>query len=332
LYSRFWTKVMRDLGLVKLDEPFARLLTQGMVLNEIFYRKPASGRITYYNPAEVEIEVDAGGKRTGATLRADGGAVESGGIGTMSKSKNNGVDPQSLIDEYGADTARLFMMFASSPEDTLLWNDAGVEGASRFLKRLWSYAHENHALILAHQHASVDGSGLAEDLKRPRREIHSALKQAQLDFARFQFNTVVSAAMKMLNSLESLRSAQAAAGAAPHPAAPPIAAEGMSILLRLLAPITPHVSHALWRELGYGEDVMTATWPEFDPQALVQDEIELVLQVNGKLRGNMRVAKDADRAAIEELAIKNANVQKHIGGQPVKKVVVVPGRLVNVVV
>ena len=267
-----------------------------MVLNEIFYRKPDAGRITYYNPAEVEIEVDANGKRTGAKLRADGGPVESGGIGTMSKSKNNGVDPQSLIDEYGADTARLFMMFASSPEDTLLWNDAGVEGASRFLKRLWSYAHENHGLIAAHRQTSVDMSQLPDELKRSRREIHLALKQAQADFARFQFNTVVSAAMKILNALDGVHSAQVAPNATLQPAASAIAAEGMSILLRLLAPITPHISHALWRELGYGADIIAAAWPEFDPQALVQDEIELVLQVNGKLRGNMRVAKNADRA------------------------------------
>ncbi|MEO8440970.1 MAG: class I tRNA ligase family protein, partial [Betaproteobacteria bacterium] len=313
LYSRFWTKAMRDLNLVKLDEPFARLLTQGMVLNEIFYRKPDTGRITYYNPAEVEIAVDAGGKRTGATLKSDGGTVESGGIGTMSKSKNNGVDPQSLIEEYGADTARLFTMFASSPEDTLLWNDAGVEGASRFLKRLWAYGAAFN---------SGDGATVEPGLQKSTRfEIHSVLKQANHDMARHQFNTVASAAMKILNALERM-----------HGAKDPIAKEGLSILLRLLYPITPHISHQMWRDLGFGTDILNEAWPEVDESALVQDEIELVLQVNGKLRGNMRVAKDADRAQIEELAMQNANVQKHIGGQPVKKVVVVPGRLVNVVV
>jgi leucyl-tRNA synthetase len=323
---------MRDLGLVKLDEPFAKLLTQGMVLNEIFFRKPAAGRLTYYNPGDVEIAVDANGKRIGATLKSDGAPVESGGIGTMSKSKNNGVDPQSLIEEYGADTARLFMMFASSPEDTLLWNDAGVEGASRFLKRLWTYAHDNDAAITAAHGASIDWSKAPENLKRSRREIHSALKQAVFDFARFQFNTVVSAAMKILNALEGVPRTAGETGANTAPVARAIAAEGFSILLRLLAPITPHVSHALWRELGYGDDVLAAAWPEPDALALVADEIELVLQVNGKLRGNMRVAKDADRAQIEALAMQNANVQKHIVGQAVKKVVVVPGRLVNVVV
>ncbi|MCE9639324.1 MAG: leucine--tRNA ligase, partial [Betaproteobacteria bacterium] len=313
LYSRFWTKVMRDLGLAKLDEPFARLLTQGMVLNEIFLRKPDAGRVTYYNPAEVEIKVDANGKRTGATLKADGQPVESDGIGTMSKSKNNGVDPQSLIDEYGADTARLFMMFASAPEDTLLWKDDGVEGASRFLKRLWSYGVR-----------FSEGGGAAstpEAQKAARLEIHSVLKQANHDFARHQFNTVASAAMKILNALDRLPGVS-----------DPVAKEGISILLRLLYPITPHIAHQLWRDLGFGPDILDGKWPEVAADALIEDEIELVLQVNGKLRGNMRVAKDADRALIEKLAMQNANVQKHIAGQPVKKVVVVPGRLVNVVV
>ena len=313
LYSRFWTKVMRDLGLAKLDEPFARLLTQGMVLNEVFLRKSDAGRATYYNPAEVEITVDASGKRIGATLKADGQPVESDGIGTMSKSKNNGVDPQSLIDEYGADTARLFMMFASAPEDTLLWKDDGVEGASRFLKRLWSYGVR-----------FSEGGGpavLPELQKATRFEIHSVLKQANHDFARHQFNTVASAAMKILNALDRLPGVS-----------DPVAKEGISILLRLLYPITPHIAHQLWRDLGFGTDILEAKWPEVAADALIEDEIELVLQVNGKLRGNMRVAKDADRALIEKLAMQNANVQKHINGQPVKKVVVVPGRLVNVVV
>jgi leucyl-tRNA synthetase len=324
LYSRFWTKVMRDLGLVKLDEPFAKLLTQGMVLNEIYFRKPTipptgatgaagGGRIVYYNPAEVEVSTDANGKRSGVTLIADGQPVESGGIGTMSKSKNNGVDPQSLIEEYGADTARLFMMFASPPEDTLVWNDAGVEGASRFLKRLWNYGVK-----------FKDGGGptIAAGLQKASRfEIHSVLKQANHDFAKHQFNTVASAAMKMLNALERMEGVQN-----------DVASEGLSILLRLLAPITPHITHTLWRELGFGEDILAAPWPEPDASALEADDIELVVQVNGKLRGNMRIAKSADRAEIEKLAMQNPNVQKHIAGQPVKKIVVVPGRLVNVVV
>jgi leucyl-tRNA synthetase len=312
LYSRFWTKVMRDLGLVKLDEPFTNLLTQGMVLNEIFFRKSANGRITYYNPADVEISMDDKGQRTGAKLQADGLPVESGGMGTMSKSKNNGVDPQALIEEYGADTARLFVMFASPPEQTLEWSDTGVEGAARFLRRLWNYSveFENGAIT----------AGLQLQ-KATRFEIHSVLKQANYDMAKHQFNTVASAAMKILNALDRMRGVK-----------DDVAKEGLSILLRLLYPITPHISHQLWRELGYGEDILDAPWPAVDEAALEQDEIELVLQVNGKLRGNMRVPREAARETIEKMALTHPSVQKYVNGQPIKKVVVVPGRLVNVVV
>ncbi len=349
LYSRFWTKVMRDLGLVTLDEPFANLLTQGMVLNEIFFRKPAippagatgaagGGRIVYYNPTEVDITVDASGKRTGVTLRADGQPVESGGIGTMSKSKNNGVDPQSLIEEYGADTARLFMMFASPPEQTLDWSDSGVEGASRFLKRLWSYAYDQQGDIAQVLQGKADGVLVADGWKPGvaahadfRREIHSVLKQADFDFAKFQFNTVVSAAMKILNAATAF-AATKAAGDTERAEQRLLITEATGILLRILAPITPHITHALWQGLGYGKDILAAPWPQADAAALDTDEIELVVQVNGKLRGSLRVAKSADRAEIEKLALANAGVQKHIAGQTVKKVVVVPGRLINVVV
>ncbi len=313
LYSRFWTKVMRDLGLVKLDEPFTNLLTQGMVLNEIFFRKSANGRITYYNPADVEISMDDKGQRTGAKLKADGLPVESGGMGTMSKSKNNGVDPQALIEEYGADTARLFVMFASPPEQTLEWSDTGVEGAARFLRRLWSYGV---------RFKNGGGPAIAAGLQKATRfEIHSVLKQANYDMAKHQFNTVASAAMKILNALDRM-----------HGVEDDVAKEGLGILLRLLYPITPHISHQLWRELGYGEDILDAPWPAVDEAALEQDEIELVLQVNGKLRGNMRVPREAAREAIEKMALTHPSVQKYVNGQPIKKVVVVPGRLVNVVV
>ena len=316
LYSRFWTKAMRDLGLIKLDEPFKNLLTQGMVLNEIFFRTRPGGRLTYYNPADVDIKVDERGQRVSATLKADGLTVESSGTSTMSKSKNNGVDPQSLIEEYGADTARLFMMFASPPEQTLEWSDSGVEGASRFLKRLWSYGV---------RFKNGGGPTIAAGLQKATRfEIHSVLKQANHDMAKHQFNTVASAGMKILNALERLVGVN-----------DEVVKEGLWILLRLLYPITPHISHKLWMELGFEQqwgEILSAGWPEVKETALIQDEIELVLQVNGKLRGNMRVAKDADRAQIEQLAMQNPNVKKHVKGQPIKKVVVVPGRLVNVVV
>ena len=324
LYSRFWTKVMRDLGLVTFDEPFSRLLTQGMVLNEIFYRKPESGRISYYNPADVELKFDEKGNRKGAVLKADGAPVESGGIGTMSKSKNNGVDPQHLIEQYGADTARFFMMFASPPEQTLEWSDSGVEGSYRFLKRLWAFAATwGDAVRTAPEVPAQLDSALAA----VRREVHLNLKQANYDFHKFQFNTVASAAMKMLNALE-----RAPKGADSLPA---LMREGLSVLLRLLAPVTPHVCHHLWRELGYEArhgDILQAPWPEPLEAALAQDEVELVLQVNGKLRGAIRVPAGASKEQIEQIALASEVARKHMEGRPAKKVVVVPGRLVNIVV
>jgi leucyl-tRNA synthetase len=315
LYSRFWTKVMRDLGLVKFDEPFARLLTQGMVLNEIYFRKTGAGRLTYYNPLDVEAKADGT-----AVLKSDGKPVESGGMGTMSKSKNNGVDPQDLIDHYGADIARFFMMFASPPEDTLVWSDAGVEGSARFLRRLWTFAWEFGKNSAA---ATAMPASLPQELAAVRREVHSVLKQATYDIGRHQFNTVASAAMKILNALE--RAPEGTGRDA-------VLREGLGILLRLLSPMTPHVTHHLWRELKFGEDVLAAAWPEPDAAALVEDEVELVVQVNGKKRGDVRVPKDADRKAIEALVLADPAVQKHVGGQAIKKVVVVPGRLVNLVV
>ncbi len=327
LYSRFWTRVMRDLGLVRLDEPFANLLTQGMVLNEIFFRRTDGGRIAYFNPADVDAQVDDKGQRIGAVLRADGAAVEAGGMGTMSKSKNNGVDPQALIDEYGADTARFFMMFTSPPEQTLAWSDAGVEGASRYLKKLWAFAREFDETMRPLLAIEGDRAGAAADsaLAACRREVHLNLKQASYDLERHQFNTVASACMKMLNALDRAPRADSLARAQ-------LVAEGLSILLRVQSPITPHICHGLWRELGYAGDILDAGWPAVDETALVQDEIDLVLQVNGKLRGNIRVARDADRAVIERTALGDPGAQRFIAGQPIKRVVIVPGRLVNVVV
>lgn len=327
LYSRFWTRVMRDLGLVKFAEPFTRLLTQGMVLNEVFSRKSEAGRITYYNPQDVEVVVDDQGRRVGAMLSEDGKPVDSGGIRTMSKSKNNGVDPQVMIEKYGADTARFFMMFASPPEDTLAWNDDGVEGAYRFLRRLWKYAAENRNAIGAEGTGSMERGPRNDDaLLAARRELHLLLKQANFDYQRMQFNTVASAAMKMLNMLES----SAVMGVAQKSRAN-LQREAMSILLRVLFPIVPHISHTLWVELGFAGELQDAHWPEVDEAALVQDEIELMLQVNGKLRGKFRVAAEADRDTIEKVAIANPDAQRHVAGKTIRKVVVVPGRLVNIV-
>ena len=313
LYSRFWTKVMRDLNLADYDEPFTRLLTQGMVLNDIYFRKPESGRVTYYNPADVAVAYDDKGNRVSATLRGDGRPVEWGGLGTMSKSKNNGVDPQALIDKYGADTARFFVIFTAPPEYTLEWSDSGVEGSHRFLKRLWTYC------------VRFDGGGGPEAtqdlLKATRFEIHSVLKQANNDMQRQQFNTVASAGMKILNALDRLSGVTS-----------PEAREGLSILLRLLSPIIPHVTHVLWRELGFGDDVSTAPWPEHDEAALVQESIELVVQVNGKLRGRVLVPAKATEQQVRETALADEAVVRHVDGKSVKKFIFVPGKLVNIVV
>ena len=318
LYARFWTKVMRDMGLLKFDEPFTNLLTQGMVLNETFYREDAAGKKTWYNPADVDLKTDERGRPVGATLKADGQPVVIGGVEKMSKSKNNGIDPQALIDQHGADTARLFVMFAAPPEQQLEWSGSGVEGASRFLRRVWNYGYANAQAIR-------DGAGTAPtaDDAALRREVHSVLKQANYDYERIQYNTVVSATMKMLNALEDAKSASPAARR-----------EGFSILLRVLYPVVPHIAHGLWAELGYADefgDILDAAWPQVDEGALVRSEIELVLQVNGKVRGSLTVPADADRAAIEAAAAANEIVAKFANGAAPKKIVVVPGRLVNVV-
>jgi leucyl-tRNA synthetase len=320
LYSRFWNKVMCDVGLLRAREPFAHLLTQGMVLNHIFSRRTDKGSIEYFAPEEIDLLRDDAGRCTGATLKADGSAVGYDGIGTMSKSKRNGVDPQGLIDNYGADTARFFMMFASPPEQTLEWSDAGVEGAYRFLKRVWAYGAASADAIKAAGPlpAAFDGA-----LADARRDIHLTLKQCNFDLGRQQFNTVASGCMKLLNALEKLPRGSAASDA--------VAREGFGILLQVLAPITPHITQTLWADLGYGDDILSAGWPEPEVDALMQDEIELVLQVNGKPRGSLRIAADASRDVIEQVTLASEVVARYLEGRPPKKVIVVPGRLVNVV-
>jgi len=328
LYARFWTKVMRDLGLVKIDEPFERLLTQGMVLNHIFQRRTEKGGIDYYAPEEIDLERDSVGKIIGARARDDGELVEYVGIGTMSKSKRNGVDPQDLIDRYGADTARLFVMFASHPEATLEWSDAGVEGAHRFLRRLWQYASERGDAVTAGKATdAIDWSAQSKEVRQLRFDIHSTLKQANFDYERLQYNTVVSAGMKMLNALEAYGGSDETSRVA--------TSEGLSILLRVLYPIVPHTTYVLWEKLGYDKrfgTLLDAPWPEVDGKALAQDEIEVVLQINGKLRGKLTAPTTATREMLEALARDSAEVAKHAEGRAIKKIVVVPGRLINVVV
>ncbi len=280
LYARFFTKLMSDAGLLKIDEPFEKLLTQGMVLKD----------------------------------------------GTkMSKSKGNTVDPQELIAQYGADTVRLFTMFAAPPEQSLEWNADAVEGAHRFLKRVWRTVHDEGRLDALKQWyadgATVNVASLSDAQKKCRAELHSLLEQANRDVEKYQFNTVVAAAMKMVNALSQVKAVD-----------DPVYAEGVDLLLRLLSPIVPHITHALWNDLGCEGDVLNAAWPQADADAMVQDTVELVVQVNGKVRGKISVAADAAKDAIEQTALVDGNVQKFTEGKNVVKVIVVPGRLVNVVV
>jgi leucyl-tRNA synthetase len=335
LYARFFHKLMRDEGLVQGNEPFKNLLTQGMVIAPTFYREESNGKKQWINPADVEVETDAKARAIGAVLKSDGLPVVIGGTEKMSKSKNNGVDPQAIIDQYGADTARLFMMFAAPPEQSLEWSDSGVEGAFRFLKRVWSFRVWSFAETdVRDKPAAINLCNVYSDLKKSRTVIHLILKQANFDYERAQFNTVVSAGMKLLRTLEDLPTIPIPPNSSPDDFMKVrqwICREGMSILLRLLSPITPHITHALWKELGYGDDILKAPWPEVDEAALVQNEIELVIQVNGKLRGSLRVAKDTDKATLEQLALAHEAVQKQLAGAAAKKVIVVPGRLINVV-
>ena len=333
LYARFWTKVMRDLGLVTIDEPFGKLLTQGMVLNHIFYRRNEKGGKEYFPPAEVTPGLDAQGRITGGTL-ADGTRVEYGGVGKMGKSERNGVDPQDLIEKYGADTARLYTMFTAPPEATLEWNDAAVEGSSRFLRRVWNFGAGLDAAVVAADAAEIEieavdpRSAFGKEAKALRREVHTVLRQIDYDYQRMQYNTVVSGAMKLLNALEGFKSDGS-------PGDRVAVREGFGILLRCLYPATPHITHALWHQLGYDKlhgVLLDAPWPVVDAVALEQDEVELMLQVNGKLRGSLRVPAGASKQEIEKIALASDAFIKQAEGAVPKRVIVVPGRLVNVVV
>jgi leucyl-tRNA synthetase len=299
-----------------------------MVLNETYYSEEASGKKTWLNPLDVELELDDKGRPQSAKLKGDisGTPVIIGGVEKMSKSKNNGVDPQALIDQYGADTARLFVMFAAPPEQQLEWSSAGVEGASRFLRRVWIYSSDQADLIRA------ASEGLPSDLndaeKELRREVHSILKQANFDYQRRQYNTVVSAAMKMLNVLEPVKLGDKTV------VRPAVLRECLSILIRVLYPVVPHLTHALWNEIGCDQSfgtLLDAPWPLVDEDALIQTELTIMLQINGKLRGDISVPADATKEQIEALALQSEPAVKVLNGAAPKKVIVVPGRLINIV-
>ncbi|MBF8745868.1 leucine--tRNA ligase [Pseudomonas monteilii] len=321
LYARFFHKLMRDEGLVTSNEPFKNLLTQGMVVAETYYRMASNGGKDWFNPADVEVERDAKAKIIGARLKTDGQPVEIGGTEKMSKSKNNGVDPQSMIDQYGADTCRLFMMFASPPDMSLEWSDSGVEGASRFLRRVWRLAQAHVGQGLP---GKLDVAALDDAQKVIRRAIHAAIKQASTDVGQFhKFNTAIAQVMTVMNVLEKAPQATAQDRA--------LLQEGLEAVTLLLAPITPHISHELWQQLGHTEAVIDAAWPVVDESALVQDTVTLVVQVNGKLRGQVEMPAAASREEIEAAARSNENVLRFIDGLTIRKVIVVPGKLVNIV-
>jgi len=321
LYARFFHKLMRDEGLVTSNEPFKNLLTQGMVVADTYYRVASNGGKDWFNPADVEIERDAKAKIIGARLKTDGLPVEIGGTEKMSKSKNNGVDPQSMIEAYGADTCRLFMMFASPPDMSLEWSDSGVEGASRFLRRVWRLAQGHISQGLA---GKLDIAALSDEQKVIRRAIHAAIKQASTDVGQYhKFNTAIAQVMTVMNVLEKAPQATEQDRA--------LLQEGLEAVTLLLAPITPHISHELWQQLGHAESVIDAAWPSVDEQALVQDTITLVVQVNGKLRGQVDMPAAASREEVEAAARSNENVLRFIDGLTIRKVIVVPGKLVNIV-
>jgi leucyl-tRNA synthetase len=337
LYARFWTKVMRDLGLVKVDEPFSKLLTQGMVLNHIYSRRTAKGGKDYFWPHDVEHVLDETGKVIGAKLKneADSGdgrlpvgtAIDYEGVGTMSKSKNNGVDPQDLIERYGADTARLYTMFTAPPEVTLEWNDSAVEGSYRFLRRVWNFAFKHHELLRSATGQDLSQAALGDSAKALRREMHLVLKQVGYDYERMQYNTVVSGCMKLLNALEDFKPDGSSGDTA-------ALCEGVSLLMRMLYPACPHITDEVWQQLGFAKvvgELLDAPWPTVDESALERDQIELMLQINGKLRGSILVPASADKAQIEAAALAHEAVVKQAAGAAPKKVIVVPGRLVNVV-
>jgi len=323
LYARFFHKLLRDVGLVSCDEPFKSLLCQGMVLADTYYREAENGAQEWIAPSDVDVERDDKGHVIKATSKLDGKAVISAGMSKMSKSKNNGIDPQSVIDLYGADTVRLFIMFTSPPEQTLEWSDSGVEGAHRFLKRVWKLVHdfvETKSSDIAHPSTL----SLNAEQKRLRRELHKTIGKVSDDIGRRNtFNTAIAAIMELMNHFTKAKMNSDEDVA--------IMQEGISAITLMLTPIVPHLCHHLWQSLGNEQNVEDATWPTVDEKALVEDEKLIIVQVNGKLRAKITVAADASQADVEPLAFADEHVTKFTEGKTVRKVIYVPGRLLNIV-
>jgi leucyl-tRNA synthetase len=322
LYFRFYHKLLRDAGMVKSDEPAEHLLCQGMVIADTFYREGANGNREWFNPADVDVAHDERGRISGATLRSDGRPVHFGGTEKMAKSKNNGIDPQAMVDRYGADTVRLFSMFAAPPEQSLDWSESGVEGMARFLRRLWTQVHRH---VDGGPAPMLDVAALTAEGKALRRQLHEVIQKVGDDYGRrYTFNTAIAAVMELLNALAKYAEAGDTARA--------LRQEAFEAVALLLNPITPHTSHALWQLLGHAETTLEdVPFPKADPAALVRDSVTLAVQVNGKLRATLDVAVDAAREDIERLARAEPQVAKFLDGQAVKKVIVVPGKIVNIV-
>ncbi|PCJ38732.1 MAG: leucine--tRNA ligase [Moraxellaceae bacterium] len=321
LYSRFFHKLMRDAGLVNSDEPFKRLLCQGMVLADTFYRETANGGKEWFSPADIDVKKDEKGQVLSASLKSDQQPVQHTGMSKMSKSKNNGVDPQVIIDQHGADTVRLFMMFAAPPEQSLEWSDSGVDGANKFLKRFWKMVtrHIDNGEV-----PSLDTANLNKTQKDLRRKLHETIQKVSADYGeRHTFNTAIAAIMELCNAINKLDDNSEQSHAAIN--------EAIHACVLMLTPIAPHICHELWQALGNTGDVLTASWPTVDTSALVKDSIEMVVQVNGKVRAKMEVSTSEDKGTIERMALENENVQKFIGDLVIRKVIVVPGKLVSIV-
>ncbi|WP_434031489.1 leucine--tRNA ligase [[Pseudomonas] boreopolis] len=322
MYFRFYHKLMRDARLVDSDEPATNLLTQGMVIAETFYRQNDDGSKDWINPADVEVQRDDKARVVGAILKSDGQPVLIGGTEKMSKSKNNGVDPQAMVDKYGADTVRLFSMFAAPPEQSLEWNEAGVDGMARFLRRLWAQVHRHAADGAA---PALDAAALDAGQKAMRRKTHETIGKVGDDYGRrYSFNTAIAAVMELSNALAKFEDASAQGRA--------VRQEALEAMVLLLNPITPHASHALWQALGHAETLLEdVPFPAVDESALVRDALTLAVQVNGKLRGTIDVPADAPKDQIEALAKAEPNAAKFLEGLTIRKVIIVPGKIVNIV-
>jgi leucyl-tRNA synthetase len=333
LYFRFYHKLLRDAGLVHSDEPATNLLCQGMVVAETFYRDSALGtrdseKREWINPADVDIQRDERARVVGATLKVDGKPVQIGPTEKMSKSKNNGVDPQTMIDKFGADTVRLFSMFAAPPEQSLEWNEAGVEGMARFLRRFWREV-VTHARAsgpgIRKSGASFGAAASTPAQKTLRRQVHETIAKVGDDIGRrHAFNTAIAALMELLNHVSKFDDTSDAGRAVRH--------EALAAMVLLMNPFTPHLSHALWQVLGHGETLIEdVRWPHADPAALVRDSVTVAVQVNGKLRGTIQLPPDAPRHEAEGAALAEPAVAKFLAGRAPRKVIVVPDKIVNIV-